>query len=494
MPSPRAPTIEEVRAERRRRSLLEYVKAQTPEYDAGWFHATLAAKLQQWVADCIARKAPRLIITAPPRHGKSQLTSRALSAWMLGHHPREELILASYGQDLANDLSRDARAFARSDVHRSTFPEFALSDDREAVQQWLTSAGGGLKAVGVGAAITGRGGHLLIDDPVKGAAEAASLLYRESQWHWYTSNARTRVPPGGGVLITATRWHIDDLIGRLLRKQAEDPLADQWEVIEFPAVAEQDEPHRKAGEALHPSRWPLESLNALRATMSPYAWASLYQQHPVPDGGGRIKAEWLTHTYRTIPAEASRPVHSWDTAIKAGQLNDFTVGTCGKTHEQRLYLTDVLRRRMEFPELLQTVKSWAMRDNPRAVLIEDKGSGQQLIQMLQRDRDWRWSIIPVTPKVDKITRMDAVTPWLESGRVWIPDAAPWLADWLTEMLSFPVAAHDDQIDSLSQMLDWLDSANVGGLAVYRPLADRLAKQASATVTLPRGFSPLTWDR
>ena len=118
----------------------------------------------------------------------------------------------------------------------------------------------------------------------------------------------------------------------------------------------------------------------------------------------------------------------------------------------------------------------------------------QLIQMLQRDRDWRWSIIPVTPKVDKITRMDAVTPWLESGRVWIPDAAPWVADWLTEMLSFPVAAHDDQIDSLSQMLDWLDSANVGGLAVYRPLADRLAKQASATVTLPRGFSPLTWDR
>ena len=486
-------TLAQAQAEQRRRSLLRYVVAACAGYEAGWFHAALCKRLEHWVADCIAKRSPRLIVMAPPRVGKSQITSRSLAPWMLGKFPDQEIILSSYGQDLANDMSRDARSIARSDMHAATFPDFAISDDREAVQQWLTSKGGGLKAVGVGAAITGRGGHLLIDDPVKGAAEAASLLYREAQWRWYTGNARTRVPPGGGVLITLTRWHEDDIVGRLLKQAADDPEADQWDVICFPAIATSDEEHRKEGEALHPERWPLSALHKIRAGMSPYQWASLYQQAPVPDGGGRIKADWLKQTFRIVPAEADRPIHSWDTAIKAGEMNDYTVCHVAQTHEQRVYLTDVLRRRMEFPELLAAVKSLAMRDNPRAVLIEDKGSGQQLIQMLKRDPSWRWSIIPVTPKVDKITRMDAVTPWLESGRVWIPDAAPWLVEWMTELLGFPVAAHDDQIDSLSQLLDYLDNKG-GGLSAYRELANRLASNSPNGVALARGFAPSPWRR
>ena len=438
------------RAVKRRDDLLAYVSDATPGYESGRFHVQLAAALQQWSLDCVAKKSPRLIVMAPPRIGKSQITSRCLPSWFLGNWPDQELILSSYGQDLANDMSRDARTIARSDMHRATFPDFAISDDREAVQQWLTSKGGGIKAVGVGAAITGRGGHLLIDDAVKGAAEAASMLYRESQWRWYTGNARTRVPPGGGILITMTRWHEDDLVGRLLKQAADDPEADQWTVLRFPAIAED-------GSALHPERWPLSALHKIRAGMSPYQWAALYQQSPVPDGGGRIKGDWLRNTYSTLPADAERPVHSWDTAIKAGQLNDYSVCTVASKHGQRLYIREVKRSRLEFPELLQAVKSLAMRDNPRAVLIEDKGSGQQLIQMLRRDPDWKWSIIPVVPKVDKVTRMDAVTPWLESGRVWIPDAAHWLPDWLQELLGFPVSSHDDQIDSLSQLLDYHDS-------------------------------------
>ena len=490
----RQPTVDELRAALRRVDLLAYVEDATPGYQAGWFHADLCERLERWVADCIAKRSPRLIVMAPPRHGKSQVTSRCLPPWFLGNFPREELILSSYGQDLANDMSRDARSIARSDMHRATFPGFGISDDREAVQQWLTSAGGGLKAVGVGAAITGRGGHLIIDDAVKGAAEANSLVYREAQWRWYTGNARTRVPPGGGILITMTRWSTDDLIGRLLRQAQEEPDADQWEVVCYPAIATQDEPHRREGEALHPERWPLSSLSKIRAGMSPYQWAALYQQTPVPDGGGRIKAEWLSNTYGTIPHDADRPVHSWDTAIKAGQLNDYSVcHVARKGKDNRLYIEDVHRRRMEFPELLQAAKSLAMRDNPRAVLIEDKGSGQQLIQMLRRDRDWKWSIIPVVPKVDKITRMDAVTPWLESGKVVTPTAAPWLADWHAELLAFPVAAHDDQIDSLSQLLDYLDS-QTGGLAAYRELATRLAGTEPARVTWPRGYAPNVWSR
>lgn len=738
--------------------MYAYARHMRPLHHYGHFHRRVAAALTQWRADCLAGKAPRLIVCAPPRHGKSEFTSRLLPPWFLGADPSQELILSSYGQALANDMSRDARAIAQSQENRLVFPQFALSDDRAAVEQWMTSKGGGVKAVGVGGPLTGRGGHGAIDDPTKDAADAASPAVRASQKAWYQSVFRTRIPPGGGILLTLcmtgdtpvlmadgsvrrleairsgdaiatydngrlscsvinhhkccgydsvyeirttcgkvvranarhpflvlrngalswvklrdlvvgdemvkvsglpsrtgsgsgapmlraidshmpevfatdtirtrnartrsgimanglerfaklmaaklphrakvcaqstttlknmlraivsgrpsksatpnygidtesgpkittlfstpkadcapfasdlqlkdlprigaasyasiiatpraesedccatiatsplavsgipqqsaglsrtwiasiapagvdlvydievdrtenfianglvshnTRWHEDDLAGWLLRMAAEDPSADQWQVLSFPAIAEQDDDFRKAGEALHPERWPVAELLKIKATLSPYQWAALYQQSPIPDGGGRIKAPWLAHTYGALPHDADRPVQSWDTAIKAGQINDFSVCTTArKGKDHRLYVTDVHRRRMEFPELLAAAKSLALRDNPRAVLIEDKGSGQQLIQMLRRDRDWKWSIIPVTPTVDKITRMDAVTPWLESGRVVTPDAASWLADWHAELLAFPAATHDDQIDSLSQLLDYLEA-------------------------------------
>lgn len=452
----RNPTHEQLRAALRRVDLLAYVQDMTAGYEAGWFHAELCEKLEKWVADCVAKKSPRLMIFAPPRHGKSQIGSRALPAWMLGRHPERNIILASYGQSLANNMSRDARKFVDTDAHKATFPDFRIGD-RDAVEEWKTSAGGGLKAVGVGGPITGEGGDLIIDDPVKGAAEAASELVRDGVNTWFGSDARTRVPPGGGCLIIMTRWHEADLAGARLELAKKDPSADQWEIVSYKAIATEDEPHRKAGDALHPERWSIDALAQLRSGMSPYKWGALFQQSPVPESGGRIKGDWLRNTYSTLPADADRPVHSWDTAIKAGQLNDYSVCTVASKHGQRLYIREVKRSRLEFPELLQAVKSLAMRDNPRAVLIEDKGSGQQLIQMLRRDPDWKWSIIPVVPKVDKVTRMDAVTPWLESGRVWIPDAAHWLPDWLQELLGFPVSSHDDQIDSLSQLLDYHDS-------------------------------------
>lgn len=454
------PSRSQVRAALRRVDLLAYVQDTMAGYEAGWFHAELCERLEQWVADCVAKKSPRLMVFAPPRHGKSQVCSRALPAWMLGKHPERNIILASYGQSLANNMSRDARKFVDTDAHKASFPDFAIGE-RDAVEEWKTANGGGLKAVGVGGPITGEGGDLIIDDPVKGAAEAASELVRQGVDVWFGSDARTRIPPGGGALIIMTRWHEADLAGARLALAKADPTADQWEVVSYKAIATEDEPHRKAGEALHPERWPLEALASLRAGMSPYKWGALFQQTPSPEGGGRIKSAWLDHTrYGTLPAEARRVLHSWDTASKAGQLNDYSVCHVLRPHQQRAYLADVFRQRLEFPALVSAVKSMAMRDNPYAVLIEDKGSGQALIQTLRRDITFTWSIIPVNPIADKVTRMDGVTPWLEGGRLWIPTHAPWLMDWEAELYGFPTATHDDQVDSLSQALDYL-SRNSG---------------------------------
>lgn len=511
--------IDRRRAVKARTDLLEWVRLTYAGLDVGWHVEDLCWHLERFAEAVEAGESPRLMVMMPPRHTKSTIASQRFPVWGMGRY-QWEIILATYGQDLANDHSRDAREIARGERSRNVFPHIApqkqeksafYADYRRAdvdqVKAWTTgdvtnaegfAVRGRYRAVGVGGPLTGKGAKvLIIDDPIKDRSEANSANVRESVWRWYTSTAYTRLAPGGGVLVVQTRWHEDDLAGRLLRASA-DGTGDKWTVVNFPAIAERDEygPQRQlrrhAGEALHPTRYPLESLERIRAINS-YDFASLYQQRPVPEGGGRIKADWLRNSYRMVPAEADRPIHSWDTAIKAGEMNDYTVCHVAQTHEQRVYLTDVLRRRMEFPELLAAVKSLAMRDNPRAVLIEDKGSGQQLIQMLKRDPSWRWSVIPVTPKVDKITRMDAVTPWLESGRVWIPDAAPWLVEWMTELLGFPVAAHDDQIDSLSQLLDYLDNKG-GGLSAYRELANRLASNSPNGVALARGYAPSPWRR
>ena len=382
-------------------------------------------------------------------------------------------MLATYAQALSNDLNRDALQCAQTPEVAASFPDFHLAPERQAVEQWKTDKGGGMVAIGVGGPATGRGAHaLIIDDAVKGAAEAASEVYRDGQKAWYQQNARTRLAPGGGILITMTRWHQDDLAGWLLKQQEDG--GERWEVICLPAIADADEYDaqgnltRKAGDALHPERFDVAALQALRSGLSPYAWAALYQQTPVPDGGGRIKTAWLATTrYRTLPADARRTLHSWDTASKAGQLNDYSVCHVMRPHEQRAYIADVYRQRLEFPALVSAVKSLALRDNPYAVLIEDKGSGQALIQTLRRDPEFRWSIIPVNPTADKITRMDGVTPWLESGRLWLPESAGWLTDWETEVFAFPNTAHDDQVDSLSQALDYLSRSNGDARALCR---------------------------
>jgi hypothetical protein len=276
------------------------------EYQAGWVHEDLCKLLDAFVEGCEKKLRPRLMVWVPPRHGKSHIISRAFPAFLLGKHPEWEVVNATYGQDLASDMGRFVRGVLNDAVYKSVFPGTHVDPasnamDRVDTYQGVVRGGrGGYKAVGVGGSLTGRGAHvLIIDDPVKNREEADSELSRENAWNWYSSTARTRLAPGGGIIILQTRWHEDDLSGRLIERAKSDKKADQWHVYKYPAIATHDEfgldgkLRRKAGDALHPERFPLAELEQLKATIAPRDWAALYQQNPTPEDGAYFDREWF---------------------------------------------------------------------------------------------------------------------------------------------------------------------------------------------------------
>jgi len=317
------------------------------------------------------------------------------------------------------------------------------------------------KSSGVGGGITGRGMDIgIVDDPVKDAEQAYSETYRQKVWEWYQSTFYTRLMPGGGILIILTRWHEDDLAGRLL--EAAKDTGEQWNVISYPAIAEVDEPHRKVGEALHSARYPLEALERIKKAVGTRVWTSLYQQRPAPLEGGLVKIAWFS-LYRELPAKSNRIIQSWDTAHKAAQINDPSVCTTWAETDLGYYLLDVYCERVEYPDLKRAAVSLAMKYNPTIVLVEDKASGQSLIQDLKLSTSL--PVLPINPLGDKVIRLMSVSALFESGRVYLPEAAPWLIDYEAELATFPNAAHDDQVDSTSQALRYLAHGG-GGMGAY----------------------------
>lgn len=406
------------------------------------------------IADALKRVArgelKRLMIFMPPRHGKSMLASEFFPAWYLGRHPEHQVIAATYAQGLADDFGRKVRNLVGSELHRALFPGCALSDDSTAASRFHTRAGGAYFAVGVGGPITGRGAHLLlVDDPVKGREDAESEVMRQRLKDWYTSVARTRLMPGGAIVVILTRWHNDDLAGWLLREHAHEG----WEVLNLPAMAEPGDPlGREEGSPLWSEAYPLHELEATRLAIGSRDWAALYQQRPSPQGGGLVRVAWFKR-YGEPPANPRRIVQSWDTGLKAKEVNDPSVCTTWAETETGWYLLDVYRRRMEYPDLRRAVESLALRWRPTTILIEDKASGQSVIQDLQRGTNL--PVLPVEPRGDKVVRLLSVTAKIEAGRVWLPQVAAWLPELEAELEAFPNAVHDDQVDSLSQALSYL---------------------------------------
>jgi predicted phage terminase large subunit-like protein len=437
------------------RSFYE-LNPQTPLF-LGRHIEVIATKLEA----CRQGKIKRLIINLPPRHLKSHCASVAFVAWYLGHNPAGHVICASYGQDLADKLARDCRNIMMSAWYRQLFRTRLA--ERSAVHDFMTMDLGTRMSTSVGGVLTGRGADLIIiDDPLK-PDEALSEPRRKAVNDWYDNTLLSRLndKAQGCILIIMQRLHQEDLVGHVLEQEP-------WEVLSFPAIAEQDETFviegplgtrwfkRKEGEALDAERETLAMLAGIRERMGEYNFSSQYQQNPIPLGGAMVKTDWLRYYEPSeLPERFDIKVQSWDTANKATELSDYSVCTTWGRANGKVYLLHIFRQRLNYPDLKRKVKELAGVHHPNKILIEDKASGTQLIQDLQAEHPF--GITPYEPPsgTDKIMRLHAQTAWFENGLVFLPRSAPWLADYVTELTGFPGTKYDDQVDSTTQALDHL---------------------------------------
>src|SRR5262249_24982418 len=327
-----------------------------------------------------------------------------------------------------------------------------LSAERQAVPEFETTAQGFRIATSVGGVLTGRGADfIIIDDPLK-PEEALSQAQRQAANEWYdhTLYSRLNDKTAGAIVLIMHRLHEDDLTGHVLAQE-------EWEVVRLPALAEEDEEQRgetgaggekftaRGGAALHPEREPPAVLEHTRRTIGEYNFAGQYQQAPAPLGGGLVKAVWFRrYGPDELPPRFERVVQSWDTANKASELSDFSICTSWGVLGNNLYLIDVLRRRMEYPDLKRAVREQCERFAPSVVLIEDKASGTQLIQELIAEG--LYAVTRYRPQSDKVMRIHAQTAMIENGFVYVPERAPWVAPYLAELTAFPNGKHDDQVD------------------------------------------------
>jgi len=423
-------------------------------YLPNWHIEAVAHHLER----CRKGEIRRLILTVPPRNLKSICASVAFPAFALGHDPTLRIVCASYAQDLTVKHARDCRAVIESAWYRRLFPRTRLDPHKNTESEFETTAKGYRLGTSVGGTLTGRGGNLIIiDDPMK-PAEAMSETRRAAVAHWYDATLSSRLDRKAedGIVLVMQRLHVDDLVGHVLEK------GEGWTHLDLPAIADVAQEiaigkgtvyRRVSGELLHLEREPIAVLNELKAAMGSQAFSAQYQQRPVPPGGALIRWAWF-RTYSREPEwhSGDRIVQSWDTASKASAANDFSVCTTWGIRDKEYYLLDVLRKQLEYPELRRRVLSHAEARRATTVLIEDAGPGTPLIQELQREG--RLRPIARRPEGDKIVRMEAQSALIEAGRVWVPEAASWLGDFQLEMLAFPRGRHDDQVDSVSQFLEW----------------------------------------
>lgn len=408
----------------------------------------------------------RLIVTMPPRHGKSEVISKHFPAWVLGKHPDWEIILTSYGADLAQDFSRIAREKLRE--FGPTLFNVSLAQDSSAVNRWgIAGHRGGLTAVGAGGAITGRGAHVaIIDDPMKGPEEAASATQRRHIIEWYQTVLRTRLAPGGAIILIMTRWHRDDLAGHLIADMAAG--GEDWTVLNLPALAGDDDPlGRPPGTPLWPDRFSRPDLDAIRHTLGEYWWQCLYQQSPGDPEGHLFKRSYfryysvegqapdIQYVLRDDPDGGDRRYHAdnclvfqtCDPATSTRSSADwFVLATWAVTPQGDLLLLDVVRERIEGPDQPDLFTQAYQRWHPVAQGVESVGLGKTIYQSLVRTG---LPVVELVPDRDKLTRAIPMAARYQAGTVYHPQQAPWLGEWEEELAAFPNGPHDDQVDAAS---------------------------------------------
>ncbi|WP_439287565.1 phage terminase large subunit [Lonepinella sp. BR2904] len=456
--------LNEIRLEKARQSLTHFTLQTKPDFITGWFNQLIAKELQQFYQNVVDGKQPRLMIFAPPRSGKSELFSRRFPAWAFGKNPNLQMIACSYSADLSSRMNRDVQRIIEDERYAEIFPSVGLNSKNIATLAGkplrnseifeIVGYKGAYRSAGVGGGITGMGADIaIIDDPVKDAKEANSQTVRDSVWDWYTTTLYTRLSPNSGVLLGMTRWHEDDLAGRLIQEMQQG--GDQWRIVSFPAIAEQDEEYRLEGEPLHPERYPLERLEKIKGAVGTHTWNALYQQRPSSKGGGIIKGEWFKR-YQIPSVIRTKSIYI-DTAQKTKEHNDYTVMlVAGLGEDGNIYLLDLVRGKWEAPDLEQKLKDlWVKHkaDRSTGILvranIEDKSSGTSLIQKIKRDRSIPVNAVQVD--ADKYTRVLGVQGYIESGRVSLPENATWVSDFVAECEAFTATdshKHDDQVDTL----------------------------------------------
>jgi predicted phage terminase large subunit-like protein len=438
--------------ENARVDFLDFVRHVWPAFIAGDHHKIMANAFER-----VAKgELKRLIINMPPRHTKSEFASYLFPAWFLGNHPEKKVIQTAHTAELAVGFGRKVRNLFENPDFTEVFPNISLSADSKAAGRWSTSKNGDYFAIGVGGAVTGKGADILIIDDPHSEQEAAMGAYNpdvyDKVYEWYTSGPRQRLQPGGSIIVVMTRWSTRDLTGQIIKSSTQKVGADEWEVIELPAIL-------PSGNPLWPEFWPIEQLEALKAELPVSKWSAQYQQNPTSEEGALIKREWWNVWEDDDPPTCTAIIQSWDTAFLKTQRSDYSACTTwgvfyhpDSTGNEvpNLILLDSLKEKYEFPELKKVAYEHYWQWEPDQMIVEKKASGAPLIFEL------RAMGIPVTEFTpsrgqDKIARVNAVTDLFASGMVWAPPTR-WADELIEECAAFPAGDHDDLVDSMTQAL------------------------------------------
>lgn len=432
--------------------LIAFCRHMQPDYIVGKHHRMLANMLM----DIEQGEKDRICVNIPPRHGKSQLVSIMFPAWFLGRNPTKKVMMVSHTTDLAVDFGRKVRNLINTDAYRDIFPTVHLAADSKSAGRWNTNSGGEYYACGIGSALAGRGADLLLVDDPHSEQDVINGNFEvfEKAYEWFTFGARTRLMPGGRVAIIQTRWHMDDLTGRVTRDMAQNDRSDQYEVVEFPAIL--DIADKDSGVITQKPLWPeffdMEALLRTKASMPVFQWNAQYQQHPTAEEASIVKREWWRSWERESPPPCEYVIMSLDAAAEKHNRADYTALTTWgvflneEEGAHHIILLNSIKDRLEFPEL----KELAMREysdwEPDSFIVEKKSAGTAIYQEMRRMGLPVQEYTPHRGSGDKLARLNSVADIVASGMVWVPQTR-WAEEVVEEIAGFPFMSHDDLVDS-----------------------------------------------
>ena len=438
------------------KDLISYCFAIDPKFRNNWHLEELTRELMSAEDNSAIWKI--LIVMMPPRHGKSQTTSIYFPSWYLGKNPDKHIITASYSGDLATDFGSKTRGIVEDEAFKQIF-ELNLRQDDRAKGKWVTEKGGSYTSVGVGGAITGRGAHiLLIDDPIKNREEAESQLIRNKHWDWFTSTAYTRLEPNGKVILILTRWHLDDLAGKILQNEE---LAKNCKVIKFPAIAEIDDKHRKKGEPLWPERYDLKDLESIKKTVGVYDWSSLYQQNPILTENQEFQNGWIQYrTNEEVKRIKTRNFLTVDTAVSQRDSADFCGFCDNSVDEQNFWNLKAWRMKINPKELIDYLFMIHSQRGYEKIGIEKTVYLMAIKPFLDEEMRKRGRWLPIYELEHKQTakeiRIRALIPYYSSRSVF--HIIGECRDLEEELFSFPMGVHDDVLDSTAYQVGFCEKA------------------------------------